>query len=182
LVSAESPLEQRLNEAIEKVSKTLGEMQTLQKRNESLRVENARVSQQVVEKDGRLSDLLRERDSLVSIRTLLEGKVHKAAEDLAVTQERMIGLANQKPVTGDELQAALLRGENLTLKGELELLKESRQREGTAHHDLLQQIETLKVRKHSTQTDISYTDQFTRGNLEKAKKSASTWRAVMLWQ
>jgi len=149
LVSAETPLEQRLNESIDKMSKTLGEMQTLQQRNESLCVENVRISQQLMDKDGKLSDLVKERDSLISIRTLLEEKAHKAAEDLAVMQERMMGLANQKPVTGDELQAALLRGENLSLRAELELLKESRQRGGAAHQDLLQQIETLKVGEHS---------------------------------
>jgi len=145
-VSAESPLEQRLNEAIAKISKTLGEMQDLQQRNEGLCAENARVNQQVVEKDGKLSDLVKERDSLISVRTLLEEKAQKATEDLAVMQERMIGLANQKPVTGDELQAALLRSENLSLKEALEQLKENRRREGGAHQDLLQQIETLKVR------------------------------------
>lgn len=147
-MSAESPLEQRLNESIDKMSKTLGEMQNLQQRNESLCVENARISQQLMERDGKLSDLVKERDSFISIRTLLEEKAHKAAEDLAVMQERMMGLANQKPVTGDELQATLLRGENLTLKAELELLKESRQRGELAHQDLLQQIETFKVRVH----------------------------------
>lgn len=149
-MSAEGPLAVRLNAAITEIVKTTDEMQGLQQRNESLTAENAKLAQQVLGRDGQLVDLVKERDSLLSIRTLLEGKAHKAAEDLAVMQERMIGLANQKPVTGDELQATLLRSENLTLKGELDMIKQSRQRDDSALQNLLQQIETSKVSSWST--------------------------------
>ena len=147
LFSAEGPLEARLDEAMLKLADTIGTMQALQQRNESLSTDNARISQQVSERDGQLLELVKERDSLISIRRLLEEKVHKCMEDLAVMQERAASFANQKPVTGDDLQAALLRTENLTLKGELELLKESRRRDSGTHQNLSQQIEVLKVRE-----------------------------------
>lgn len=125
---------------------TLGDLHALQDRNEILVADNARMGQQVVEKEGRISDLMKERDSLLSFRALLEEKARKAAEDLAVMQERMMSLTNQKPVTAEDLQAALLRSENLALKEELESNRKYRQGEAHAREELSRQVDNLNVR------------------------------------
>jgi predicted nuclease with TOPRIM domain len=140
----ENPLEQRLKDSIAKIVQNIGDLQTLQTRNEALHGENAKLEQQVENINERVEGLLKEKESLSSTKSSLEEQVKKSAEELAGLRERLMNVVHA-PNIQEALQIGILQTENFNLKQEAQQLRQAHEQYDSTRKELLQQIESLKV-------------------------------------
>jgi len=153
-VSAPNALDQQLTDATTNIIQKFEEIADHQKRNDSLSAENARLNQQLTDKDAQLVEHVNSQHDLLSAKAALEEKVQKAGEDCERLKERLEGLS--RPSAPQELpvptvQIAILSNDNLYLKGEVKELKEKHETVKKARNELLKQVDNLQVSLISTQ-------------------------------
>lgn len=146
-------MEIRLNEAIAHLAQAFGDTQRLQQRNGELSALNAKLEQQVNDQHSQFASLAKEKDALAVNRIVLEERLQRTKEDLAVAHERWM----KAPAATEDMshaqqahfQVALLQNENASLKNELKQNREEGEQFGSDRLQLLSKVEELKVSRLS---------------------------------
>jgi len=147
-VSTPTSLDQQLTDATTNIIKKFEEIADYQKRNDNLSAENARLGQQLTDKDAQLAEHVKSQHDLLSAKTALEEKAQRAGEHCERLNERLECLS--RPSAPHELplptvQIAMLSNDNLYLKGEVKDLKEKHEAVEKARNELLKQVDDLQV-------------------------------------
>lgn len=148
LEGSSNSLDQQLTNATTSIIAKFDDMPASQKQTGVINSENARLTQQLADKDARLVEHVKTQQDLLSAKTELEARVSRAGEECARLKERLECVPKTLPAQDSpvvNMQVALLGNDNVYLKGEVKELGKRHELVDKARNELLRQVDDLQV-------------------------------------